>query len=615
MELLLASVLALLAGPLCYKFMSQRREYLALLDGFVFVSILGLLIIEIVPSLLTQTSGQSGWPVWVFMLVGIFGPDLLEKLFKRSARQVHLSVLILAVAGLGLHAVFDGIALPHVDHDHAHQSLGYAIVLHRIPVAITIWWLLRPALGKAWATGVLSLVAVGTVAGFFAGGSLLPSLDGEYAVWFQAFIAGAILHVVFNRPHLGDVPTSDHDGCAHSLAAAEARQKKREQWMEGVGNALGVAALFALFALEGEALQTLASWDILQRFYSLALVSAPALLMGYTLAGLLSAYMPGAPLKWLHRGGIGVQAGKGMAVGLPLPICSCGVVPLFDSLVARGAPPAAALAFLVATPELGIDALLLSVPLLGAELTVIRLVVAAALAFSVAVIVTRLFKPQSQVAAPVSGCCGDDADGSDDGHSHVEPQKPGGWKKALNDGLVELVDHTAPWIMLGLVIAAVAAPLLENSALTAIPSPWDVLIFAAVGMPIYVCATGSTPIAAVFIAAGVSPGAGLAFLLTGPATNVTTFGILRSRYGSRTAMGFAVVMLVGAVFSGIVVNTFFGNITLPPLAELHEHTTWWRELSLLLVGLLVLGSILRRGLREFVATLNSGQAEPHDHAH
>ena len=557
------------------------------------------------------------------MLAGIFGPDLLEKLFKRSARQVHMSVLVFAVAGLALHAIFDGIALPHADqghgdHSHAHQSLGLAIVLHRVPVAITIWWLLRPALGKLWASLVLALVAVGTVFGFVAGGELLPGMGGEYAVWFQAFIAGAILHVVFNRPHLGDSPNADdHGGCAHSLAAAEARQKKREQWMEGVGNALGVIALFALFSLEGEALQTLASWDILQRFYGLALVSAPALLVGYTLAGLLSAYMPGAPLRWLHRGGTAAQAGKGMAVGLPLPICSCGVVPLFDSLVARGAPPAAALAFLVATPELGIDALLLSIPLLGGELTIIRLVVAAVVAFSVAVVVTRLFKPQAQGVAVAKSCCGtnDVAAVSSGGEQGPVAAESGGWKKALNDGLIELVDHTAPWILLGLIIAAIAAPLLENSALTALPSPLDVLIFAAIGMPIYVCATGSTPIAAVFIAAGVSPGAGLAFLLTGPATNVTTFGILRNRYGSRVAFGFGGAMLVGAVLSGIVVNAFFADLSVPPLSEMHDHATWWRELSLLLVSLLVLGSILRRGLREFVATLSTGQAEPHDHNH
>ena len=102
-----------------------------------------------------------------------------------------------------------------------------------------------------------------------------------------------------------------------------------------------------------------------QRFLHLMLETSPALLIGYALAGALKVALPRASLGWVSRGGSLSQAVRGMAFGIPIPICSCGVVPVYQGLVKRGVPAAAGMAFLVATPELGIESLLLSIPLLG----------------------------------------------------------------------------------------------------------------------------------------------------------------------------------------------------------------------------------------------------------
>ena len=118
----------------------------------------------------------------------------------------------------------------------------------------------------------------------------------------------------------------------------------------------------------------------------LLLESAPALLLGYALAGLVPFLLTASRAAALGRGSRLSQSLKGVAFGLPLPVCSCGVLPLYESLIRRGAPPVAAMAFFVATPELGLDAVLLSVPLLGTSLTVARVVAA----FLVAVIVAHL---------------------------------------------------------------------------------------------------------------------------------------------------------------------------------------------------------------------------------
>ena len=116
-------------------------------------------------------------------------------------------------------------------------------------------------------------------------------------------------------------------------------------------------------------------------------------------------------------------------------------------------------------------------------------------------------------------------------------------------GFGAVVDSTAPWIGLGLLVAAMIAPWIAPSALTGIPQPVQVLLSAGLGVPAYVSAAGATPLVAVLLAKGLSPGAALAFLLTGPATNVSTFGALAQAHGRATAVRFAAAMVILAAIS------------------------------------------------------------------
>ena len=175
-------------------------------------------------------------------------------------------------------------------------------------------------------------------------------------------------------------------------------------------------------------------------------------------------------------------------------------------------PASAAIGFLVATPELGLDAILISIPLLGPELTGVRLIAAFVVAYAVAVFVGRGLRS----IAPMEQ------------HSDSTPPPPvqTRLKNGVHFGLVELFDHTFPWVLAGLLVAAWAEPILNESVFATIPSYLQVPLFAIIGIPVYVCASGSTPLAAIAIHKGISPGAAIAFLIAGPATNVTTFGIL-----------------------------------------------------------------------------------------
>ena len=119
---------------------------------------------------------------------------------------------------------------------------------------------------------------------------------------------------------------------------------------------------------------------------------------------------------------------------------------------------------------------------------------------------------------------------------------------------MDVLDETGPWIVFGLAVAALMAAELDLSGLASLPNSIQLPLFALIGLPVYVCASGATPLVAVLIALGVSPGAALVFLLTGPATNVTTFGVLTKLHGRAVAIGFAASVVLGALVTGAVVN-------------------------------------------------------------
>lgn len=599
MSLLIASIVTLFSGPLVYDLLPKRNQWLNLLDGFIFISIGGLVLAMILP----ETLSHGGWWSLLFMLIGLLLPSLSERIFHGRTRETHIVALFLGFLGLMLHAMADGaiLALPegHDHHGHEHGVSGWSmalgVLLHRFPIGLTIWWFVRPKQGLGWAMATLLLIGAGTIVGYGAAPQVISMLSTEGMAWFQAFVGGSLLHVVFHQPHVHE------DGDHHH------HHEKESRWFEGAGNLIGAVLLFFLISEHLD--EATSPWllKMSQTFVDLARESAPALLIAYVLAGLISGFMPDSYINWLKGGSRARQAARGMLVGLPLPICSCGVVPLYHTLIRKGAPPAAAMAFLIATPELGLDALLLSLPLLGTEMTLARLIAAALVALLVGIAagsfaVTKLQKEEKK------SCCAGAAQ---------KPSFQQKLQKGLREGLVDLVDHTGPWILIGLAIAAIADPLMSSGMLTVLPKWAEIPFFALLGMPIYVCATGATPLIAVFLLNGVSPGAALAFLLTGPATNVTTFGVLAELHGRRTAVTFGAVTLLLTLVMAYATNFLLTDFT--PAAATHEHAhwTWYQIAALPMLAGLYLYSLIRRGARTFfaglVAEINIGHSHAHDH--
>jgi hypothetical protein len=189
------------------------------------------------------------------------------------------------------------------------------------------------------------------------------------------------------------------------------------------------------------------------------------------------------------------------------------------------------------------------------------------------------------------------------------------FRTALRFGFGPAVDNTATWILTGLLLSALLMPYVDREWLASLPPGIDVPIAALIGLPLYVCATGSTPLAAMLLVQGMSPGAVLALLLTGPATNVTTFGVLARLHGRATALWFAAAMWLGAVGLGFLANWFVAVPELTAFDIGHEHATLgWFWLAAL--GAVFAWSLLRQGVRPFLERLFESPAHlAHADAH
>jgi hypothetical protein len=240
--------------------------------------------------------------------------------------------------------------------------------------------------------------------------------------------------------------------------------------------------------------------------------------------------------------------------------------------------------------------------MLGAPTTVARLACALALALVVALVVGKL-AGSSRAAAP------------------VEERSHGvGSLAQVRRALLETWGHLAPWILVGLVATALVEPWISTDWAAAMPGWLQVVVLSLAGMPTYICATAATPFAALLLVKGFTPGAVIAFLLTGPATNVTTFGALRRMHSTRIAVAFVVTaFLVTCVLGWSVDAALSGVPRAEPRPFFDEHGALAQIATVVLLAL-TFWVLVREGPRAFFAQLwitdePSQRAHQHDHDH
>lgn len=301
------------------------------------------------------------------------------------------------------------------------------------------------------------------------------------------------------------------------------------------------------------------TWQVL-------LESAPFFVLGLILAGIIWLVMNEKNVARLIRdeGITGIL--KAAAIGIPLPLCSCSVLPVASQLSRSGAGRGATVSFLISTPESGVDSILLTYSLTDPLLTIARPVTAFLTAMAAGLTETLFPAQKAAVAAgesELSDNCGCAAVPHNNPRSRWYIRVWSGVHYAFTDLLKDL----APSLFLGFVLAGLIGALLGADA-SHIPESlrtgW--LGYAAamvIGLPLYVCATSSTPLAAVLLASGFSPGAILVFLMVGPATNVATIVVVRKILGLRATVRYVVSIAVVAVGAGILLDHLYGwlNVT------------------------------------------------------
>jgi uncharacterized protein len=298
-------------------------------------------------------------------------------------------------------------------------------------------------------------------------------------------------------------------------------------------------------------------------FMILFMTSAPWLILGLAVAGLMKTFVP-EQLLVRHLGKPGLNATiKAALMGAPLPLCSCGVIPAALGLRRSGASKAATTSFLISTPETGVDSIAISYVLLGPFMAVMRPVAAIVSAITAGLLVGDDAKPSfgirenrsdgdisTEQPGSKQSCCSTSQDSIKPDASMLLNRL----KANLYFTLVDLVADISPWLLVGLGFAAVTKTYVPDEFLI----QWGdgllaFVVMAVVGLPMYICATASTPIAAGLLFSGVSPGAVLVFMLVGPATNIATVGLVKNELGNR-----ALAAYLGSV---IGISFIFGYLT------------------------------------------------------
>ena len=373
---------------------------------------------------------------------------------------------------------------------------------------------------------------------------------------------------------------------------------------------------------------------MIDNFVQLFIESAPWLLLGLFFAGLLKVLVP-SQLMAKHLGEPGLMATtKAALLGAPLPLCSCGVIPAALALRRSGASKAATASFLISTPETGIDSVSVSYALLGPFMAIIRPVAAITSAIIAGILVgcdeTRVTPRNnlqqaksccaSQQLAPETSCCNSESarpnpanESPTDSLSTVQRQIATGatliaqLREGLQFTFVNLIGDIALWLIMGLAFAAAIKTYVPNEFL----AQWGdgtiaFIVMAVVGVPMYICALASTPIAAGLLFSGVSPGATLVFMLVGPATNIATMGLVKTELGNR-ALAAYLTSVIGVGFAfGYLTNYLAARWDMDFQAQAQgAHSMVNGELAQA-SGALLTGLIIYALARKYLPSANDG---------
>jgi len=306
---------------------------------------------------------------------------------------------------------------------------------------------------------------------------------------------------------------------------------------------------------------------------------SPYLLLGFLFAGMLHVIMkPDRIARYLGKRNLKSVIYAAL-LGVPLPLCSCGVIPTGVSFYRNGASKGASVSFLISTPQTGVDSILVTYSMLGLPFAILRPIAAFLTGIAGGIFTNMMDNGWEQSPQDLQH------------QEHVnEKGKP--LYRLLNYAFIEFMQDIVKWLVIGLLLAALISLIIPDDFFTMyMGNPFLEMAFVLMAsVPLYVCATGSVPIAAVLLMKGLSPGAALVFLMAGPATNIATILVLSKTLGLRSTVIYLLTIIAGSAIFGILINAFFldGFIMQSMLMHNHHQSTLMTWLSPVSSGLLLI---------------------------
>lgn len=281
--------------------------------------------------------------------------------------------------------------------------------------------------------------------------------------------------------------------------------------------------------------------EYLKELLGLVNEMSPYLMLGFLFAGLLRVVFP----RHIITRYMGQKSFRSVLnaslLGVPMPLCSCGVLPTGIGFYKNGASRGSTVSFLISTPQTGIDSMLATYSLLGFPMAIIRPVVA---------LLTGI----------LGGLLGNsvDLDGTSEDPREMDREEdyPRTAREMFRFGFVELLQEISRWLIIGMLLAALLSVVIpDDFFIQDISSEYLVmLLILLASVPLYICATGSIPIAAVLLMKGLSPGAALVLLMAGPATNIATMAVIGNSLGRKTLWVYMASIIGGALIFGVLIN-------------------------------------------------------------
>ncbi len=349
----------------------------------------------------------------------------------------------------------------------------------------------------------------------------------------------------------------------------------------------------------------------MQEIIELVNEMSPYLLLGFLLAGLMHSFIPGKYLTRHLSSPDFRSVLKAAAIGIPLPLCSCGVIPTAMSLRKEGASKGAVTSFLIATPQTGVDSILATYSLMGLPFAIVRPLAALVASLVGGALATladdaNAITPDSQTDC-AKGC--------------HDLSLMGKMREALRYAFVEMMQDIGKWLAIGILVAGVITIAVPDDVSDVFrgSTTASMLLVLAISIPMYLCATGSIPIAVALMLKGLTPGAAMVLLMAGPACNMASILVVRKVLGMRTLCVYLTSIIVCSVAFGCLIDwmQFGGMANFLPLSAAGggccEETAGWFQwaCTILLAALLVHALAFPHGSHDS-CTCCCHEGEPHN---